>query len=87
VSAVLRDRHPFPEELSIALEHRWKPDALFVIFTAHFDEADTHGPEPTIIMAAFLGHAYQWRRFEMKLGRLQSKHGPQRSRERIHFRS
>lgn len=46
-----------------------------MIFTAYFDEADTHGPEPTIIMAAFLGHAYQWRRFEIKLARIQAKYG------------
>lgn len=46
-----------------------------MIFTAYFDESDTHGPAPTIIMAAFLGHAYQWRRFEIKLGRIQSRDG------------
>jgi hypothetical protein len=33
-----------------------------VIFTAYLDEADTHGPSPDIIMAGFLGHAFQWRR-------------------------
>jgi hypothetical protein len=46
-----------------------------MIFTAYMDEADTHGPKPTIIMAAFLGHAYQWRRFEIKLGRIQTRFG------------
>ena len=46
-----------------------------MIFTAYFDEADTHGPAPTVILAAYLGHAYQWRRFETRLGRLQDKHG------------
>ena len=45
-----------------------------MIFTAYFDEADTHGPSPTIIMAAHIGHAYQWRRFETKLKRLQSQY-------------
>ena len=46
-----------------------------MIFTAHLDEADTHGPAPTVILAGFLGHAYQWRRFETKLGRLQKRDG------------
>ncbi len=44
-----------------------------MIFTAHFDETDTHGSAPTVILAAYLGHAYQWRRFETKLGRLQKR--------------
>jgi hypothetical protein len=63
----------FIEELCIALEHEWKPSGLFVIFTGYFDEADTHGPSPTVIMAGFLGHAYQWRIFEKKLGRIQRR--------------
>ncbi|HUK60917.1 MAG TPA: hypothetical protein VLV50_16940, partial [Stellaceae bacterium] len=63
----------FVEELCIALEHRWVPEEFFVIFTANFDEADTHGESPTVILAAFLGHAYQWRRFETKLGRIQQR--------------
>lgn len=63
------------DELCVALEHRLNPRALFVIFTAYFDEADTHGPEPTIIMAAFLGHAYQWRRFTLRLSRIQAQFG------------
>jgi hypothetical protein len=46
-------------ELCIAVAHRWEPERLFVIFTAYFDETDTHGPAPTAILAAFLGHAYQ----------------------------
>jgi hypothetical protein len=46
-----------------------------VIFTAYFDEADTHGPSPTIILAAHIGHAYQWRRFEIKLKPLQGQYG------------
>jgi hypothetical protein len=48
---------------------------LVVIFTAYFDEADTHGPAPTVVLAAHVGHAYQWRRFETKLGRLQRQYG------------
>jgi hypothetical protein len=62
-------------ELCIALAHRWEPERLFVLFTAYFDEADTHGPAPTVILAAYVGHAYQWRRFEQKLACLQRKHG------------
>jgi hypothetical protein len=46
-----------------------------VIFTAYFDEADTHGPAPTVILAAHVGHAYQWTRFEKKLVRLQERDG------------
>ena len=62
-------------ELCIALAHRWEPERLFVIFTAYFDEADTHGPAPTVILSAHVGHAYQWRRFETKLVRLQQELG------------
>jgi hypothetical protein len=46
-----------------------------VIFTAYFDEADTHGPDPTVIVGCFWGHAYQWERFEKKLSRLQRTYG------------
>ena len=62
-------------DLCVALAHRWEPERLFVIFTAYFDEADTHTATPTIIMAAFLAHAYQWRRFEIRLARIQEKFG------------
>jgi hypothetical protein len=46
-----------------------------VIFTANFDESDTHGREPTVILAAYVGHAYQWLRFNKKLARLQATYG------------
>ncbi|HKP22411.1 MAG TPA: hypothetical protein VJV39_00990, partial [Dongiaceae bacterium] len=36
---------------------------------------DTHGPEPTVIVGCFWGHAYQWRRFETKLRRIQRREG------------
>lgn len=62
-------------DLCVALRHRWNPSELFVIFTAYFDEADTHGPKPTVILSAYLGHAYQWRRFETKLARIQNAYG------------
>ena len=53
----------FIHELCIALEHRWKPGALFMLLTAYFDESDTHGPAPTLIMAALLGNSRQWEIF------------------------
>lgn len=65
----------FVGELCIALEHRWKPEELFVLFTAYFDESDTHGVAPTIIMSAFLGHAKQWEMFGRKLKSLQKEEG------------
>jgi len=46
-----------------------------VIFTAYFDESDTHGPSPTIILSAHVGHAFQWRRFQAKLDKIQKKYG------------
>jgi hypothetical protein len=50
-------------------------ERLFVLFTAYFDESDTHGPAPTVILSAHVGHGYQWRQFERKLRRLQAEHG------------
>jgi hypothetical protein len=69
------DGDGFIRELCIALEHRWKPEELFVLFTAYFDEADTHGPLPTVIMAGFLGTARQWVVFERRLRALQKRDG------------
>ena len=48
-------------------------DGPLVNFTAYYDEADTHGPSPTVIMAGLVGHTYQWRRFETKLSRIQKE--------------
>jgi hypothetical protein len=47
----------------------------FLLFTAYFDEADTHGPSPTIIMAGFLGHGRQWEIFDRRLRALQRRDG------------
>ncbi|MBN8990212.1 MAG: hypothetical protein J0H42_18355 [Rhizobiales bacterium] len=44
-------------------------------YSFYLDETDTHGPAPTIIMAGYLGHDYQWRRFDVKLARLQAQYG------------
>jgi hypothetical protein len=70
VNAPIRD---WIGEHCLALAHRWDPERLIVIFTAYFDETDTHGPAPTVILAAFLGHAFQWRRFEKKLAKIQAR--------------
>jgi hypothetical protein len=44
-------------------------------FTIYLDESDTHGAAPNIIMGGFLGHAYQWSRFEKKLAAIQAQYG------------
>lgn len=69
------DGGAFIRELCIALEHRWIPEELFLLYTAYLDEADTHGPRPTIIMAGFLGSAGQWEIFERRLRGLQKRDG------------
>src|SRR5580704_9911803 len=60
-------------ELCVALEHRWKPERPFLLFTAYFDESDTHSRTPNIIMAAFLANARQWELFERRLRQLQRR--------------
>jgi hypothetical protein len=68
-------RPGFVEELCIALAHRWEPERLFMIFTAYFDESDSHGSKPDLILSGFLGTARQWELFERKLRRLQEREG------------
>jgi hypothetical protein len=46
-----------------------------MIYTAYFDESDTHGPTPDITMAGYLGTAYQWERFGKRLAKLQRRYG------------
>ena len=46
-----------------------------MIFTAYFDESDTHGPSPTVVVAGFFGHAYQWRRFNKRLSEIRARDG------------
>ncbi|SRR6266496_5431533 len=63
----------FIRELCIALEHRWKSEELFVLFTAYFDESDTHGRSPNMVMTAFLGHAREWELYCRKLRKIQTE--------------
>jgi hypothetical protein len=65
----------FIRDLCVALEYRWKPDATFLLFIAHFDESDTHGQEPHMIMSAFLGTARQWELVGRKINALGKQHG------------
>jgi hypothetical protein len=69
------DGGAFIRELCIALEHRWNPDAIFMIFTAYLDEADTHGRAPHMIMAGFLGSGRQWQLFMRRLRQMQREDG------------
>jgi hypothetical protein len=64
----------FFEELCVALAHRWEPERLFVIFTAYFDESGAHKDSPTLVIAAFLGTARQWRIFERRIRGLQREY-------------
>jgi hypothetical protein len=67
----VRSGEGFIRELCIALEHRWNPDAIFMLFTAYLDEADTHGAAPHMIMAGFLGTGRQWELFLRHLRKIQ----------------
>ena len=69
------DGGAFIRELCVALEHRWRPGELFLLFTAYFDEADTHGRAPPMVMAGLLGHARQWELFERKLRQFRKSEG------------
>lgn len=73
--SVMQKNSDFIGELCVALAHKWEPQRLFVIFTAYFDEADTHGEAPTVILSAHVGHAFQWRRFNDKLDKIRRKYG------------
>ena len=45
-----------------------------MIFTAYFDEANTHGLAPTIILSALLGHADQWSKFNEGLNDIRTRY-------------
>ena len=46
-----------------------------MLFTAYFDESDTHDPARRMIMAGFLGSAREWVLFERKINVLRRKYG------------
>jgi hypothetical protein len=46
-----------------------------MIFTAYFDEADTHGAAPHMIMAGLMGSARQWQLFMRRLRQMQREDG------------
>jgi hypothetical protein len=69
------DGGTFIRELCLALEHRWNPDAGFMLFTAYLDESDTQGPAPHMIMAGFLGIAREWQLFMRRLRKMQKEDG------------
>jgi hypothetical protein len=46
-----------------------------MLFTAYFDESDTHGAAPDVILSAFLGTARQWELFERRLKDMQRRFG------------
>ena len=45
-----------------------------MFYTAFFDEANAHGPSPTIIMACFLANAREWVLFSRRLRGLQRRY-------------
>lgn len=61
--------------LSSALSTRPRQGSNSVLYTAYFDEADTHGPSPTIIMGGCLGTVPQWEMFGRRLRTLQRRDG------------
>jgi hypothetical protein len=46
-----------------------------VIFTAAFDESDTHGESPNTVMAALLGSANRWELLQYRIDELKSQYG------------
>jgi hypothetical protein len=46
-----------------------------VLYTAYFDEADTHGSAPTVIMASLLGTEREWELFGRRLHCFQHRDG------------
>lgn len=51
------------------------PLYFVMIYTAYFDESDTHGAAPTLILAAFLGSAREWELFGRRIRALQRRDG------------
>lgn len=69
------DGGAFIRELCLAIEYRWIPEKLFVLFTAHFDEADTHGAAPKMAMGALLGDGREWTLFSRRLNAIRRAEG------------
>lgn len=63
----------FMHSLTVGLFHRWESDRLFMLLTAYIDESGTHGDSPLTIMAGYVGHSGQWRKFDKKWVRTLSK--------------
>lgn len=60
--------------LCLALLHRWDPERVFVIVTAHIDENGTDGSE-TMLLSAHIAEMRQWYQFEQRAGALFREHG------------
>jgi hypothetical protein len=69
------DGGSFFPDLSLLRERRWKPERLFLLFTAYFDESNTHGPTPDMIMAAFMGTVRGWELLLRKAREFQRVYG------------
>ena len=46
-----------------------------LLYTAYFDESDTHGPAPNLVLSALLGHVRQWDIFGRRIRDIQRRHG------------
>lgn len=60
----------FTYSLNVGLFHRWEPGRLFMILTTYIDESGTHGDSAVTVMAGYVGHSGQWRKFDKKWGRM-----------------
>jgi hypothetical protein len=60
--------------LSLALDHRWNPESIFVIVTMYIDESGTHGSS-VVILAGWVGRLGQWAVFDPKWRTFLKKNG------------
>jgi hypothetical protein len=62
--------------LGLALFHRERPDAKFMVLTAYLDESGTHGNAATaVVMAGYIGNVAQWSAFETSFAKLLEDNG------------